>query len=93
MKLLYKPFGIIAGIIGGNLARRIFNQIWGVIDPEPPPAVGREDATLPKVVGAAVVEAATFAAIRATVDRAGLKWFHFTTGIWAGDKQSTELEE
>jgi hypothetical protein len=87
MKFFYKPFGIIAGIISAKLARSAFNAIWGTIDKRAPPRATTEDTTLPKVIGAAIIEAATTAATRATVDRASLKWFHFLTGIWAGEKE------
>ena len=93
MKILYKPFGIIAGMIGARLARSVFKTVWGTIDKAAPPKAGTEDATLPRVVGAAVIEAATTAATRATVDRASLKWFHFLTGIWAGDKEPRGAKE
>jgi hypothetical protein len=93
MKLLYKPFGIIAGIIGARLARKLFKAVWGTIDhDQAPPRASTEHTTLPKVVGAAAVEAATYAAIRAVVDRASLKWFHFLTGIWAGEKEPKGIE-
>jgi hypothetical protein len=87
MKILYRPFGIIAGIIGARLARKVFTAVWGTIDHEAPPRPSTEHTTLPKVIAAAVVEAATSAATRAAVDRASLKWFHFLTGIWAGEKE------
>ncbi|MDQ6804484.1 MAG: DUF4235 domain-containing protein [Actinomycetota bacterium] len=86
MKILYKPFGIIAGLIASRLARKLFDAVWGTIDHDAPPRPSTERTTLPKVIAAAVVEAATSAATRATVERASLKWFHFLTGIWAGDK-------
>jgi Protein of unknown function (DUF4235) len=87
MKILYKPFGIIAGLIGARLARKLFRAVWGRIDPEAPPRPSTEDTSLPKVIGAAAFEAAIFAATRAAVDRASLKWFQFLTGIWAGEKE------
>jgi hypothetical protein len=93
MKVLYKPFAIIAGIIGAKLARSLFKAIWGTIDDQAPPRPTDERTSLPKVVSAAAIEAATTAATRATVDRAGLKWFHFTTGIWAGEKQPAEAKK
>jgi hypothetical protein len=37
MKILYKPFGIIIGIIAGLLARQVFSQVWGHIDEREPP--------------------------------------------------------
>lgn len=93
MKILYKPFGIIAGIVGARLARSLFKVVWARIDHEAPPRASTEHTTLPKVVGAAVIEAATTAATRATVDRASLKWFHFLTGIWAGEKEPAGAEK
>lgn len=93
MKILYKPFGIIAGMIGARLARGVFKAIWGTIDHAAPPRASTEYTTLPKVVGAAAIEAATTAATRAAVERASLKWFHFMTGIWAGEKQPPKVKQ
>lgn len=86
MKILYKPFGILAGILAARLARRIFRALWGTIDGDAPPKANVEHTSTAKAIGAAAFEAATYAATRAAVDRAGLKWFHFVTGIWAGEK-------
>lgn len=93
MKLLYKPFGIIAGILAARLARKVFTAVWGTIDEQAPPTAGTEQTKLPKVIGAAVMEAATYAATRATVDRLSLKWFQFLTGIWAGEKQAPAADD
>jgi hypothetical protein len=93
MKILYKPFGIIAGIVSVRLGRRVFGAVWGKIGGPLPPRAGNEDASLTAVVGAAVVEASTFAATRAIVDRFALKWFQFLTGIWAGDQKPQRPEK
>ena len=37
MKLIYKPFGIILGIVGGLLGKRLFDFVWTKIDDEDPP--------------------------------------------------------
>jgi uncharacterized membrane protein YeaQ/YmgE (transglycosylase-associated protein family) len=93
MKILYRPFGIIAGIIGARLARKLSRAAWGTIDKRAPPKASTEHTTLPRVIGAAVIEAATTAATRATIERASLKWFHFLTGIWAGEKDPPAPKE
>ena len=93
MKLLYRPFGIIAALISARLARRLFKTVWARIDQQAPPRASTEHTTLPKVIAAAVIEAATTAATRATVDRASLKWFHFVTGIWAGEKDPAKKDK
>jgi hypothetical protein len=88
MKILYKPFGIIAALIGGRIATAIFKAVWARIDEEEPPKPTTEDASFPKVVGAAVLEAATMAGVGAVVERGGARAFHHLTGIWPGDKEA-----
>lgn len=86
MKLLYKPFGIFAGIIGGLISKKIFEQIWGLLDKEEPPKATSKYATWPKVLGAAAVQGMTFKVTRAAVDRAGARGFEHLTGVWPGEK-------
>jgi hypothetical protein len=90
MKILYKPFGLIAGLIGARVAAAVFKAIWARIDEDEPPKPTTEDASFPKVIGAAALEAATTAGVGAAVDRAGARAFHYLTGIWPGDKQQKE---
>ena len=90
MKILYKPFGIIASLIGARIAKAVFSSLWSRIDEQEPPKPTTEEASFPKVVGAAALEAATVAGIGAAVDRAGARAFHYLTGIWPGDKRQGE---
>ena len=85
MKILYKPFGIIASLIGARIANGVFKLIWARIDEEPPPKVTEADVSFQKAVGAAALEAATMAAIGAAVDRASARTFHHLTGVWPGE--------
>ena len=87
MKLIYKPFGIVLGLLSGFVASKIFNVIWGVFDKEEPPKPTTKQTSWPKVLGAAVVQGATFKATRAVVDRAGAKSFEHVTGVWPGDRK------
>jgi Protein of unknown function (DUF4235) len=89
MKILYKPFEIIAGIIGGKIADNLFNTIWARFDHQDPPRALTAEASFPKVIGAAALEAATVAAVSAAVDRAGARAFQHLTGIWPGEHQET----
>jgi hypothetical protein len=86
MKLLYKPFAIIAGIVSARLGATAFKQLWARIDSADPPAPTSSEANLTKVVVAAGLEAATMAVVAAAIDRASAKWFHHLFGIWPGDK-------
>lgn len=92
MKLLYKPFGIVFGILAGILSKKVFEAVWGIFDEEEPPKPTTLQATWPKVIGAAVVEGVTFKVTRAAVDRAGASGFAHLTGYWPGDKKPDESE-
>ncbi len=83
MWLLYRPVGLIAGIIGTRLGKRAFKALWCRIDSSPsPPSPEAGEASLVKVAGGAALEAATVAAIAATVDRLGASAFHHLIGAW-----------
>ncbi|HYF26653.1 MAG TPA: DUF4235 domain-containing protein [Baekduia sp.] len=92
MKLIYKPFGIVLGLLSGFVASKIFNVVWGIFDKEEPPKATTKQTTWPKVVGAAVVQGATFKATRAVVDRAGARGFEHLTGFWPGDKTTEKSQ-
>ena len=87
MKLLYKPFGILMGILAGVLSKKAFEAVWGIIDKDEPPKPTTLEATWPKVIAAAVVEGVTFKVTRAAVDRVGAQGFAHLTGVWPGEKQ------
>jgi pectin methylesterase-like acyl-CoA thioesterase len=87
MKLIYKPFGLLFGIAGGIVARKLFDAIWDRIDDADPPSPTTERASWPRVVGAAALQGATFSATRAAVDRAGAKSFAHLFGVWPGKRE------
>jgi hypothetical protein len=84
MKLIYKPFALIAGFIAVRVGRNLFKTLWAKIDDGKPPEPTAPHATLTKVVGAKALEAATMAGVAAAVDRASASFFHHLTGLWPG---------
>ena len=92
MKLIYKPFGIILGLLAGLVSKKLFDAVWGVFDKEEPPKPTTQEADWPKVLGAAAVQGLTFKVTRAAVDRAGAKGFNYLTGIWPGEKRPDESQ-
>ncbi len=87
MKLFYKLFSIPLGLVAGQVAKKIFEQIWGLIDDREPPRANHEDAEFPKILAAAAVQGTTFYLTRALVQRATAKGFAHLTGVWPGDKR------
>jgi hypothetical protein len=87
MKLLYKPFGIIFGILGGLLGKRLFDFVWTKIDDEEPPEATTEQAQWGKIVVAAALQGMIFRATRAVIDRQGARGWFYLTGSWPGEKR------
>ena len=90
MKLLYKPFGVIAGIIGAKLGERLFRALWAKLDSDEPPKPTRREATTGKVVAAAALEAAAHSGAKAATARATARSFHYLTGFWPGDEAKAD---
>ena len=86
MKILYKPFALVAAAIAARLGKAIFKGLWARIDAAEPPDPTTPDASLTKVVSAKALEAATMAGTAAAIDRATAQTFHHLTGIWPGKK-------
>ena len=86
MTLIYKPIAILLGLLSGFLSRKLFDQVWGLIDDEEPPKPNTELATWPRVLAAAAVQGVTFRVTRAAVERAGARGFANLTGTWPGEK-------
>ena len=87
MTLIYKPIAVVLGLLAGFLSRKIFDQVWGLIDEAEPPKPNTERASWPKVLAAAAIQGITFRVTRATVERAGAKAFAGVTGAWPGEKE------
>jgi len=92
MKLLYKPFGIILGLLSGLLASKVFNAIWGMFDQEEPPKPTTRDTSWAKVIGAAAMQGVVFKVTRAFVDRNTARGFAFLTGVWPGPKKTEKSQ-
>lgn len=93
MKLLYSPFAIVAGIVGSILGKRAFKALWARIDDSPsPPAPRNSEAGLVEVAAGAALQAATVAAIAATVDRLMAHAFRHLFGVWPEQAPKDEAE-
>jgi hypothetical protein len=82
-RLLYKPLGILIGVLGGLLATAIFERVWKLVTGGKETPDARDPrASWTQIAMAAAAQGAIFAAVRAIVDRAGAKGFAKATGSW-----------
>jgi hypothetical protein len=88
VKILYRPFGLLSGIIGGLAASAVFRHLWVRLTPghrQDAPKALESEYRLWEVLAAAAVQGAIFAVVKAAVDRAGARAFQRWTGDWPGD--------
>ncbi|MEA2310660.1 MAG: hypothetical protein QOE28_628 [Solirubrobacteraceae bacterium] len=87
MGLIYKPFGMILGVVAGMLGKKLFDFTWTKLDDEEPPEPTTQETTWPRLIAAAAVQGVIFRVTRSVVDRYGAIGFHYFTGIWPGEKR------
>jgi len=85
MKILYKPFAIVVGLLAGILSKKAFERIWGAFADEDPSDPDDRDATWTEVIVAAAVGGAIIRVVQALVRRGGAVGFERATGFWPGD--------
>jgi Protein of unknown function (DUF4235) len=86
MGLIYKPFGILLGILAGMLGKRLFDFAWTKVDDQEPPEATTEKTTWARVLTAAAVQGVIFRIVRVVVDRYGAIGWRYLTGVWPGEK-------
>jgi hypothetical protein len=86
VKLLYKPVGMLFGILGGMLAAAIFKQVWKLVTGggDDAPDATDEERGWREVLPAAALQGAIFAVVKAAVDRGGATGVRRLTGTWPG---------
>jgi uncharacterized protein DUF4235 len=87
MKLLFIPVSVTGGLIAGFLGKKLFEQLWGIVDDEEPPKPEHRRESLGKIVAAAALEGAVFKATRAAIDHKSREAFAGATGIWPGEAE------
>ena len=93
MKLIYKPFGLILGLLAGILGRKLFDFIWGRIDDREVPEATTLEVTWRRTVAVAALEGAIYKVTRSAVDRSGAYAWHYLTGIWPGERRPPDIDE
>jgi hypothetical protein len=87
MKAIYKPIGLIMGLLSALVSKRIFNFIWTKIDDQDPPKGTTKDAPWVKIISAAAMQGIIFKTTRTVVDRYGAVGWNYLTGVWPGEKR------
>jgi len=90
MKLLFIPVSVVGGLVSGFLAKKLFEQAWGVVDDEEPPKPEHRQVPFAKIAAAAALEGAIFKGTRAVIDHKSRQAFANATGTWPGEERPDE---
>ncbi len=86
MRLVYKPFAIVVGILAGILSKKAFEKVWEAIADEDPSDPDDRDATWAEVLLSAAVSGMVIKVVQALIRRSGAIGFERATGFWPGDE-------
>jgi hypothetical protein len=86
MKLIFAPISIVVGLLAGMVGKKIFEQLWGLVDEEEPPRPEHREFSWPKLIAALVLEGAIFRLVKGLVDHGTRTTFAKTTGSWPGEE-------
>ena len=87
MKFVFMPSSIGGGLLAGMIARKVFDQIWGLFDEEEPPDSKYREIDWTKLLIAAAIQGAIFRALKEATDHASRRAFARTTGTWPGEER------
>ena len=86
-KVLFIPVSVLGSLVAGFVGKKLFEQVWGLIDKEEPPGPKHRDTPWWKLVAALALEGAIFRAVRGVFDHGARRGFARMTGSWPGEER------
>ena len=87
MKALFVPISVGGGLLAGAISKKIFDQIWGMIDDQEPPEPEHRRIDLGKLAMALAIQGAIFRVTKGFVDHGMRQGFVRLTGSWPGEEE------
>jgi hypothetical protein len=84
MSTVFKPFGIVVGLLAGVVASKLFERLWSVIDDQQAPEPKYREIPLAKLVVALLLQGAISRLVRGMTDHGLRHGFARLTGEWPG---------
>ena len=90
MNKAFTPFGVVVGLAAGQLAKKIFDKVWGLIRDEEAPRPRHRQVPVATLVLALLVEGAIARVVRGMVDHGTRHGWAQLTGAWPGEERPEE---
>ena len=86
-KVFFIPVSVLGSLAAGIVGKKIFDQIWGLIDKDEPPEPKHRETTWLKLIAALAIQGAIFRAVRGIFDHGARTGFAKLTGTWPGQER------
>jgi hypothetical protein len=90
MSAVFTPLGLIFGLAGGQMAKKLFDLLWGVVDDEEVPRPKHREVPYVKLIAALLVEGAITRVVRGMIDHGARHGWLRLTGAWPGEDRPEE---
>jgi len=87
---LFTPIGLVVGLLAGQVAKKIFDKIWGLVRDEEAPRPKHREVSIATLVLALLVEGAIARVVRGMVDHGTRHGWAQLTGEWPGEERPEE---
>ena len=86
MKFAFIPVSVAGGLLVGSVSKKVFEQLWGLVDDIEPPDAKHRYVDYRKLVAALLIEGAIFRLMRGAFDHGSRRAFARLTGSWPGEE-------
>ena len=90
MNKAFTPIGLVVGLAAGQLAKKIFDKVWGLVRDEEAPRPKHREVPVATMIVALLVEGAIARVVRGMVDHGTRHGWGQLTGAWPGEERPEE---
>jgi hypothetical protein len=90
VKVIFTPISIIAGLLAGQVSKKIFDFLWGAVKDEEAPRPKHREIPYGQLVVALLIEGAIARVVRGFVDHGTRQGWAKLTGSWPGEERPEE---
>jgi hypothetical protein len=87
VKFIFLPFSIVVGLLAGQLSKKLFDFLWGLVNDEEAPRPKHREVAIAKLVLALLIEGAIARVVRGLVDHGARHGWARLTGAWPGEER------
>jgi hypothetical protein len=87
VKFIFLPFSIVIGLLAGQVSKKLFDLLWGLLNDEEAPRPKHREVATAQMVLALLIEGAIARVVRGLVDHGTRHGWARLTGVWPGEER------